>query len=188
MSREKHWHAQRIALGEASFELGSNIFNLFRDKYTYSLILVARAANLWQVPYSEASYWLLKTSNHEFHPLSWGGVRVEKYPGKKLTIQALVWELIKSTPQSNLLEMKTHLQKFGYELSRATICNYLRSWRWSCKIPTITQIQKYSFNNLLYYVDFCRWLNFVDLRSVKFCDEVHFDSRSMFPIPFPPNY
>ena len=90
-------------------------------------------------------------------------------------IKNIVWGFIlNQNAQPNLLEIKSHLKDLGFNLSRSSLSRLIKQWRWS----TVTQ---YTIGNLEYYVQFCEWLGFCDLKKLKFVDEVHFDPRGFFP-------
>lgn len=107
--------------------------------------------------YTLAKYWKKKVQDAQFHAGDWGGPRWSKYPGAQLEIKEIVWNFINTdNQQPTLREIKIHLEEHGYELSRSTISRLLQGWRWSFKIPTVTQGEKYTLSNMEYYVQFCR--------------------------------
>ena len=153
--------------------------SLYYSTFT-NLHLGSTAAKHWGVDYSLASYWQKKVEDEDFHACEWGGNRAAKYPGREQDIKQIIWNYLKLNQQPTLEEIKIHLFNNNYSLSRASISRLLATWRWSYKIPTITQMQKYTLDNLEYYVLFCHWLGTSDLKKLKFVDEVHFDPRGMF--------
>lgn len=139
------------------------------------------AASIFQVDERLALYWKNKAENSEFHSNSWGGFRGSRYSGvDEKQLHSLIWMVITTQEQITLQEIVNALERHNFHYSRSWVSRLLKRWRWSFKIPAVTQTQKYTISNLEYYAEFCLWLNEVDLAKVKFLDEVHFDARSKF--------
>ena len=125
-------------------------------------------------------YWAKKVEDPTFCSENWGGARNSKYEGLEDVIQNLIWNFITAQPQCTLKEVCLYLNSLEINYTHSNLSKLFKRWRWSFKIPTVQQIEKYTFDNLEYYLQFCeRLLTTPDLRRVKFLDEVHFDSKGM---------
>lgn len=145
------------------------------------MLLGNAASSVFQVDRTLALYWQCKFEDSDFRPNNWGGYRGSKYTEADETIlQSVIWNVITTQEQTNLQELVNALARYNFVYSRTWVSRLLKKWRWSFKIPGVTQAQKYSIANLEYYAEFCHWLNEVDLTKVKFMDEVHFDARSKY--------
>ena len=129
------------------------------------------------VSYGLAYYWRKKFLNPHFRESSWCGDRTSKYPLLKNHLRSWIWNFLKKNPASSLNEIKNFLNELGVQYSRSTISRLLKMWRWSFKVPSSVQKEKFTIRNMTYYIKFCRWLKLADLTNVKFIDEVHFDPR-----------
>jgi hypothetical protein len=127
-----------------------------------------------------AKYWCEKVSNPNFHASNGcGGNRGTKFSALEMhEVSTVVWNTINSQNQVTLQEIVSAVKNNGFRVTRMWVSRLLKKWRWSFKIPAVTQREKYTLSNLEYYVDFCSWLSNVDWKRVKFVDELHFDSRS----------
>jgi len=124
-----------------------------------------------------AYYWKRKVSEPDFHPKTLGGGE-PKYPA--IEVQTIVWEFVQTRRQICLREVQVHLETNNISYSRMTLSRMFTTWRWSFKIPTVMQQQKYTLENMRYYVDFCNWFgtrSLDQLRKLKFIDEVHFRTK-----------
>jgi len=155
-------YKKRIALGKCAVRYGTTF-----------------AARTFNEKEHVAYYWKKKVIDPDFHPNQWGGVHTV-LPYDVEEAESLAWHFIQNNRQVQLRDIQIHLDQHGIQVSRATVSRMLTKWRWSFKIPSIMQKQKYSLENLTYYVDFCRWFGtrtFAQLRKLKFIDEVHFKTR-----------
>jgi len=182
---KKQWMKSRLALGRATSQNPSTYYDL-SGKHTKIVDTGATATIARQngVAYGTASYWRKKVENPTIHNDSWGGRgRVGYSPEDRLRMKEIVCRYLLSNPQPNLLEIVAQLRENGYPYSRASVSGLLKSWRWSFKIPTVFQKQKFTPGNLNYYNQFVEWLEVVNLASLKFVDEVHFDRRGTTSVP-----
>ena len=127
-------------------------------------------------------YWKSKVQNPAFHSSSHGGIRRQKWDSEtKLDLEMLVWSNISENPFLGLkeLQQKIHNAK-GITVSKTWLRKLLKKWKWSMKKPEWKQIQKYSEENITYYIQFVKWIQSLPTwTNVKTFDEAHFRSSDM---------
>jgi hypothetical protein len=158
----------------------SKMILLLNDKFVLIFFPGVLTAEVFQVDFALAKYWCEKVFNLNFRAFNgWGGNKGTKFSTLKMhEVSTVVWNTINSQNQVTLQEIVSVVRNNGFGVTRMWVSRLLKKWRWSFKIPAVTQREKYALSNLEYYVDFCSWLSNVDLKRVKFVDELHFDSRS----------
>lgn len=125
-------------------------------------------------------YWRALVLNP---PAQWnthGGKRFEKFSKRqKELLSATLWALVKLDPTQNLESYHAAALECGFCCSLEYIRRIFAGWRWSWKKPSFQQLNKYTQENIEFYVSFLYNIRQKDQRSLKFMDEVHFMARDV---------
>jgi len=132
-----------------------------------------------------AQYWKYKRQDAHYHQSTWGGARNIKYKGVvRQFIISVIWEQCKNNPEMRISEYQNILHRYlpkYYVPSRTWISQLFKSWGWSFKVPDMrAQLNKYTTNNIRYYMDFLATIQDIPPSKMKFCDEAHFSSRNLY--------
>jgi len=90
-------------------------------------------------------------------------------------VHSEVYQFPKEHPTAKLDTVTRHLNyMFDRNCSRGTISTLLQKMGWSWKVPTVFQLLKYTFDNLVKYAHYLTEIRKVPLSKLKFADEAHF--------------
>jgi len=88
--------------------------------------------------------------------------------------------LIKRDPRLNLSTLRNQIeQKLHVKLSNATLSRFLTKHRWSWKIPTLVQLNKFSPKNKQAYAHYLASVLNIPVEKLKFMDESHVVERHL---------
>jgi hypothetical protein len=129
-------------------------------------------------------YWFIKFHDPEnFHPGDHGG---RKNQGTFKTwefpfVVESVCLFFKENPEASLTEVCEDLSYiFDRRVTKPVASRFLRHvMKWSWRIPTQFQIQKYSEANIEYYINFIDWIQQIDYSRLKFMDESHIVAKQL---------
>lgn len=125
-------------------------------------------------------YWRDKTKDPLYHSGLHGGKRWEKFSVlDRLKMRTSLWMRVQVDPLTKISEHLDHLRRDGFECSREYVWVIFEDWKWSWKRPSYQQAAKYTQKNIQYYYAYLAWLSTKDLKTVKFCDEVHFVAKDV---------
>lgn len=124
-------------------------------------------------------YWKKKVLQPSFHSQQLGGCRHFKFTEEEhQNFRVLLWIHAKEDPTKKLRDYQNSLEVYGYFVSKEFIRKIFVEWKWSWRVPSYKQIQKYTEKNLKRYSDYITWISSRNLLNLKFLDEVHFVAKS----------
>jgi transposase len=141
-----------------------------------------KTAQYCGVTVDKCRYWRKKYQDPSFHSGSWGGFRGYKYgeEGEALLHQ-LVWKIFDLYPDGSLGDYTNIIQELGVtDITRWKVGEIFRTWNWSWKIPSRTQIRKYTPENILYYINWVKQCTRLNWYKAKFLDESHFVDKDLY--------
>jgi len=113
---------------------------------------------------SQVSYWTEKKSDPTYHNDTWGGQRSKEI----------------FSPEERPMDVQLFFQtNFNRSISRSSTSRLLKSWRWSWKVPSHVQINKFSQENMEYYYHYVNWVLSQNPEKLKFVDESHIVPKSV---------
>lgn len=131
-----------------------------------------------EVSQSFIAYWQRKVTDETFHPESHGGARNIKYTREEYQhIHLILWARCKQKPDTNLLEYQQLLASHSFLLSKTTLSRIFKSWHWSFKMAGVDQLNKYTPQNIAYYVGYVQEVAEIPWGKLKYIDESHFSSK-----------
>lgn len=105
-------------------------------------------------------------------------IRYKKFaPEVELQVHKLIWDKCKDEPFTTLGEYKCFLHSKGYSVSKSYLQQLFKKWRWSWKKPGKVQIQKYTHENMTYYIRWIVGIGDIPWKKLKFLDEAHCVSK-----------
>jgi len=111
---------------------------------------------------------------------SWGGRRWAKFSDDEDALaEFLLWVLIKSNPMRCRPELVNLLAAEGVIVSESWITRKLQKWKWSFKVASYRQIQKFTMENITYYGVYLTNICRIPFLKLKFLDESRFVSRRL---------
>jgi transposase len=143
---------------------------------------VCKSAKIFGVNKGKAKYWKQKHEQPTFHPSSHGGLHNPVWDQEtKIALEAIVWTLISENPFLGLKDLQKKIFTLrGQRVSKAWLSKLFKRWKWSLKKPDWKQIQKYTPENIDYYLNFVLWIQTLpSWTNIKTFDEAHFRSRDM---------
>lgn len=69
------------------------------------------------------------------------------------------------------------ISRLGYQFSRTVLSKFLRRNRWSWRVPTRVQLNKFSLANKKYYAHFIASIMDIPVDRIKYMDEAHVVER-----------
>jgi len=143
---------------------------------------VSAAAKSHMVSKQSAYYWKRKLLDPLFHPKKNGGIRRMKFlPEERLVYESVLWSILKRCPQATISQLVAFLHSNAFQkVNYSDVRDCLVRWRWSYKVPSHIQLQKYSEANCRYYAQFLLAIQGIEWTKLKFLDEAHFVSRDLF--------
>jgi len=143
----------------------------------------------FSVSRGKVEYWRKKMSNENdnFHPLPHGGALYKESsfkfsPQRQLEYELELFQILREDPQLTLQEMKFKLYEKDFDVNLVFISRTLQKWRWSKRLADPKQIEKYSFSNIMKYIEYCTDIMTrppEDFKRIKFLDESSFDPRKL---------
>jgi len=126
-------------------------------------------------------YWKKKILHKNFHKNTHGGVRHIKFNKKEQNgLHLLIRKKLLEQPHTSFCSIISYVKQFNYIITKDYISKLLKKWRWSPKISSEEQIQKYSIKNVEYYVDYLLEIQTIPWHHIKFLDESHFRASGAF--------
>jgi len=111
---------------------------------------------------------------------SWGGRRHSKFDAQtQVEIEQLIWFLVLDNPLMAAHEYVVALAAVGVVVNASWVNRVFKRWGLSWKKPIYKQINKFTMDNILYYAEYVYAVGMLPWVSLKFCDESHFESRSL---------
>ena len=142
-----------------------------------------KAAKLNHTTRFKTRYWTLKAIDPSYHPNPWGQGRKPIFSKAEAPIvRAAVWNLLRHDKHDhiNLTSLCEKLQrKFSRRVPVSCMSRLLTSWRWSWKIPTRIQLQKFTHRNMSRYLHFSCLIQTLDWKKLKCADECHVVARDL---------
>jgi len=138
-------------------------------------------ATILQVNRAMARYWTHKYIRQDFHPKKHGGIRRATFCKNELEIvQGVLISVLRVFPYIDLVGLVQFLCIYFYRhVTRSVVQRLLKKLRWSWRIPTKVQINKFSQQNLLRYAVYIDSIQSIPWDKLKFMDEAHIVSRSL---------
>lgn len=129
----------------------------------------------------KARYWTHKYTNALFHPNKWGGRRHARFSSaEKPLVRNAAWTFITTQNDVSLQSLAEHLSEaFSRPVSVSLVQRLTVDFRWSWRIPSHVQINKFTLQNLQWYAHFAYTTQDLDWTRVKFADECHVVSRNL---------
>ena len=95
-------------------------------------------------------------------------------------LQDIIWDLFHLHPNWNLSEFSAYLYACDIPADPHFVARVFRSWLWSWKLPSRTQLLKYTVENMQYYFQYISESYHFPWDRLKFADECHFVSRQLY--------
>lgn len=93
----------------------------------------------------------------------------------------MVWKIFDLYPDGSLGDYTNIIQELGVtDITRWKVGEIFRTWNWSWKIPSRTQIRKYTPENILYYINWVKQCTRLNWYKAKFLDESHFVDKDLY--------
>jgi transposase len=143
---------------------------------------VSKTSKLFRENKGRVKYWKTKVQNPTFRSSSHGGLRRPVWDSEtRSRLEMSVWMSISENPFLGLKDLQRKvLDSTQISVSKTWLRKLFKKWRWSLKKPDWKQLQKYSQENVAYYLQFVKWIqNLPSWTNVKTFDEAHFRSSDM---------
>jgi len=126
-------------------------------------------------------YWIKKFLNPGFHSGEHGGDHRGHFsPQQQQILMIVIIEFLKIVPTADLAAVTKHVALVSnQDISKSTVARLLHKHRWSWKVPTRFQIQKYSAANLIRYLNYLQTVQQIPPSKLKFADESHLVSKDL---------
>jgi len=136
-----------------------------------------KAAHIFSESKQVANYWRVKASKVT-RPFSWGGARNYRFT---LRVEALIRVLIKNLIEKNVIISLDYIKNKILKicLNKWWISVLLKSWGLTFKKPEVRNINKFSSENIHYWMFFTTWVLNKNVLKLKYLDEVHFEPKSL---------
>lgn len=120
-------------------------------------------------------YWKKRIKTPGWHEGSHGGARNVKFTeDQRRGLHFLIHKKLIDAPHTSFSKLVSYAKSFGYNISKPELSALLKKWRWSAKVPSEEQIQKYSIKNIEYYGDYVLEILNLPWYRIKYLDESHF--------------
>jgi len=136
----------------------------------------SEAANSLGMSRYHITYWVEKLQNNQFHGNTWGGKRSKQiFEDEELDFVFAGFLLfIKNYPDADLRDVTEFLENtYQRNISKMSTSRLLKSWKWSWKVPSYVQINKFTQENMDYYFHYVNWVVRQNPSKLKFIDESH---------------
>jgi len=136
---------------------------------------VKQAARVFDLPTHVVSYWKKKAQNPHYRSNSHGGARNVLFkPHERLVAEQILILSATSDPTRKISDYVNLLKDCGFPVGREWVRLIFKKFGYSWKLPRYKQIQKFTAENMEYYLAFLFWITKQDVSKFKYMDEVHF--------------
>jgi len=153
----------------------------FKDRillvyYSVLYLCFNRAAKQRDTHHCRAWYWTHKWYLFDvFHPASHGGVRKATFTEKELPAVhralLLILHLLPTVNETGLCNILSFI--FQRLVTRPVLGRILTKLRWSWRVPTRVQLNKFTPENLTRYARYVEGIQAMDWANLVFLDEAH---------------
>jgi len=163
-----------------------NRYNSLAAMYRWSIgntcvnygVGLSKTSKFYGISRQNAYYWRNKYL-YRIHDGDQGGDRstdIDKFI--KSMMEPILWKTVTDDPDGfTLRRLVIYLNQLGFKVSKSTLSRTFRRWRWSWKVPTRFNINKYSPDNIERYINYILWIQNKPWLKIKYLDECHFVSR-----------
>ena len=130
-------------------------------------------------------YWKKKILVKNYKCGKQGGARKFKFTKDESTaLNFLIRKKLLAQPQASFNDIISYVKRFNYDINKPYLTRLLKKWRWSSKLSSEEQIQKYSISNIEYYADYLLEISSIPWYKLKFLDESHFRASGKWLLAF----
>jgi len=160
--------------------------NVFRERFLlvfYSLLIgsYAKAARVLGTHRGRAWYWTQKFHRHSFHPAKHGGVRHATFKASELiVVHKTILVTLQNLPTIDVNGL-CNILSFTFQrcVTRPVLYRILKKLRWSWRIPTRVQLNKFTAENMWHYIHHLDAIQDIEWNRLVYLDEAHVVSRSL---------